>query len=82
VQHATRPSWLDIANLDQLKEKLVKVLVVALIVSAFKAMLALPITDGPSLGWFSFGVFMLALSAVRVSGVLVSGELLDRREES
>jgi uncharacterized membrane protein YqhA len=77
VQHATRPSWLDIANLDQLKEKLVKVLVVALIVSAFKAMLALPITDGPSLGWFSFGVFMLALC-----GVLVTGELLYRREES
>ncbi len=54
-----------------------KVLVVALIVSAFKAMLALPITDGPSLGWFSFGVFMLALC-----GVLVTGELLYRREES
>ena len=52
-------------------------MVVALIVSAFKAMLALPITDGPFLGWFSFGVFMLALS-----GVLVSGELLYRRDES
>ena len=68
---------LDIRNLDQLKEKLVKVLVVALIVSAFKAMLSLPIKDGPSLGWFSFGVFMLALS-----GVLVTGDLLFRREES
>ena len=68
---------LDIRNLDQLKEKLVKVLVVALIVSAFKAMLALPIHDGPSLGWFCFGVFMLALS-----GVLVTGDLLFRREQS
>lgn len=68
---------LDIRNLDQLKEKLVKVLVVALIVSAFKAMLALPIQDGPSLGWFCFGVFMLALS-----GVLVTGNLLSHREES
>jgi len=76
LHQAERRWWLDIRTLDQLKEKLVKVLVVALIVSAFKA-LALPITDGPSLGWFSFGVFMLALS-----GVLVSGELLYRRDES
>ena len=68
---------LDIRNLDQLKEKLVKVLVVALIVSAFKAMLALPIPDGPSLGWFCFGVFMLVLS-----GVLVTGDLLFHRGES
>lgn len=37
---------LDIRNLDQLKEKLVKVLVVALIVAAFKAMLTLPISAG------------------------------------
>jgi hypothetical protein len=35
---------LDIRDLDQLKEKLVKVLVVALIASAFKAMLTLAIS--------------------------------------
>jgi uncharacterized membrane protein YqhA len=33
---------LDIRSLDQLKEKLVKVLVVALIVSAFKSMITIP----------------------------------------
>lgn len=60
---------LDIRNLDQLKEKLVKVLVVALIVAAFKAMLTLPITDGPSLAYFCLGVLLLALS-----GYLVTGE--------
>ncbi len=60
---------LDIRNLDQLKEKLVKVLVVALIVAAFKAMLALPITDGLSLALFCLSVLLLALS-----GYLVAGE--------
>jgi len=60
---------LDIRNLDQLKEKLVKVLVVALIVSAFKAMLTLPITDGPSLAFFCLSLLLLALS-----GYLVTGE--------
>lgn len=60
---------LDIRNLDQLKEKLVKVLVVALIVSAFKAMLTLPITDGQSLAFFCLSLLLLALS-----GYLVTGE--------
>jgi uncharacterized membrane protein YqhA len=58
---------LDIRNLDQLKEKLVKVLVVALIVSAFKAMLTLPIKDGPSLAFFSLSVLLLALSGFLVT---------------
>ena len=61
-------SLLDIRNLDQLKEKLVKVLVVALIVSAFKAMLGLTIQDGPSLAYFCFGVLLLALSGYLVKG--------------
>lgn len=61
---------LDIRDLDQLKEKLVKVLVVALIVSAFKAMLSLPIVDGPSLAFFCLSVLLLA-----VSGFLVTGDL-------
>jgi uncharacterized membrane protein YqhA len=59
---------LDIRDLDQLKEKLVKVLVVALIVSAFKAMLTLPITDGPSLAYFSLSVLLLAISGFLVTG--------------
>lgn len=60
---------LDIRSLDQLKEKLVKVLVVALIVAAFKAMLTLPIPDGASLAFFCLSVLLLALS-----GYLVTGE--------
>jgi uncharacterized membrane protein YqhA len=58
---------LDIRNLDQLKEKLVKVLVVALIVSAFKAMLTMPIKDGTSLALFCLSVLLLALSGVLVT---------------
>lgn len=61
---------LDIRDLDQLKEKLVKVLVVALIVAAFKAMIELPIKDGTSLALFCLGVLLLA-----ISGVLVTGDL-------
>jgi uncharacterized membrane protein YqhA len=68
---------LDIRNLDQLKEKLVKVLVVALIVAAFKAMLTLPITDGPSLAFFSLSVLLLA-----ISGFLVTGSIAHGREEA
>jgi uncharacterized membrane protein YqhA len=61
-------SLLDIRNLDQLKEKLVKVLVVALIVSAFKAMLGFTINDGPSLAYFCLGVLLLSLSGYLVKG--------------
>jgi len=64
---------LDIRDLDQLKEKLVKVLVVALIVSAFKAMLTLPISDGPSLVYFCLGVLLLAISGFLVTGNLGKG---------
>lgn len=53
---------LDIRDLDQLKEKLVKVLVVALIVSAFKAMLTLPINSPASLLYYCGSVLLLALS--------------------
>ncbi len=59
---------LDIRNLDQLKEKLVKVLVVALIVSAFKAMLTLPIDSPASLAFFCLSVLLLALSGWLVAG--------------
>jgi uncharacterized membrane protein YqhA len=60
---------LDIRNLDQLKEKLVKVLVVALIVSAFKAMLTLPINTPTSLVLFCLSVLLLVFS-----GWLVAAE--------
>ena len=59
---------LDIRSLDALKEKLVKVIVVALIVSAFKAMLVLPIDSPTNLLIFSASVLLLALSAFLVTG--------------
>jgi uncharacterized membrane protein YqhA len=62
-------SLLDIRNLDDLKEKLVKVIVVALIVAAFKAMLIFPITSTTNLLVFSGSVLLLALSAWLVAGV-------------
>ncbi len=62
-----RNGLLEITSLDQLKEKLVKMLVVALIVSAFKAMLTLPIHDGPTLAIFRLAVLLLALSGYLVA---------------
>ncbi|MEY4297151.1 MAG: hypothetical protein RLZZ423_330 [Cyanobacteriota bacterium] len=59
---------LDIRNLDALKEKLVKVIVVALIVAAFKAMLVFPIESTTTLLVFSGSVLLLALSAWLVAG--------------
>jgi len=59
---------LDIRDLDQLKEKLVKVLVVALIVTAFKYMLTLKVDDGQSLLLFCTSVLVLALSGFLISG--------------
>lgn len=59
---------LDIRSLDGLKEKLVKVIVVALIVAAFKAMLSFPITDGTSLVFFCASVLLLAVSGYLVTG--------------
>ena len=59
---------LDIRDLDQLKEKLVKVLVVALIVTAFKFMLMMKVEDGQTLILFCFSVLLLALSGYLVTG--------------
>ena len=59
---------LDIRNLDVLKEKLVKVIVVALIVAAFKSMLIFPIDNTTNLLVFSGSVLLLALSAYLVAG--------------
>ncbi|MEN9767174.1 MAG: hypothetical protein RLZZ32_1134 [Cyanobacteriota bacterium] len=59
---------LDIRSLDALKEKLVKVIVVALIVSAFKSMLIFPIDNTTNLLVFSGSVLLLSLSAYLVAG--------------
>jgi len=59
---------LDIRSLDALKEKLVKVIVVALIVAGFKAMLVFPINTTTNLLVFSGSVLLLALSAWLVAG--------------
>jgi uncharacterized membrane protein YqhA len=59
---------LDFRSLDDLKEKLVKVIVVALIVAAFKAMLIFPINSTTNLLVFSGSVFLLALSAWLMAG--------------
>jgi uncharacterized membrane protein YqhA len=58
---------LDIKNLDQLKEKLVKVLVVALIVYAFKSMISIPVKDVNSMISFCFCVLLLALSGFLIA---------------
>jgi len=73
IEAARRPGaggsgLLDIRSLDALKEKLVKVIVVALIVAAFKAMLVFPITSTTNLLVFSGSVLLLALSAWLVAG--------------
>ena len=62
-EHVKFKGVLDVANLDDLKEKLVKVLVVALLVFAFKSMIALPITDGLSLVYYSLALLLLSLCA-------------------
>lgn len=59
---------LDIRTLDALKEKLVKVIVVALIVAAFKSMLVFTIAGPTSLLMFCSSVLLLALSAWLVAG--------------
>jgi uncharacterized membrane protein YqhA len=53
---------LDIRSLDQLKEKLAKALVVALIISAFKSMIAIPLEDVKSMIYFCLCVLILAFS--------------------
>lgn len=58
---------LDVKSLDDLKEKLVKVLVVALLVVAFKSMIALPIPDRLSLLYFSLTLLLLTFCAFLLS---------------
>jgi uncharacterized membrane protein YqhA len=57
---------LEVASLDDLKKKLVKVLVIALVVFAFKAMLALPLSDGMSLLYYCISLLLLSLSSFLV----------------
>lgn len=54
---------LDIRNLDQLKEKLVKVLIVALIVYVFQGMIVLPIDSPQAILYFSLSILLLSFSA-------------------
>ena len=58
---------LDVKSLDDLKEKLVKVLVVALLVVAFKSMIALPIPDRLSLLYYSLTLLLLTFCAFLLS---------------
>lgn len=62
-----RNGLVEITSLDQPREKLVKLRVVALIVSAFKAMLTLPINDGPTLVLFCLAMLLRALSGYQVA---------------
>ena len=58
---------LDVKNLDDLKEKLVKVLVVALLVVAFRSMIAIPIPDRLSLLYYSLTLLLLTFCAFLLS---------------
>jgi uncharacterized membrane protein YqhA len=58
---------LDVKSLDDLKEKLVKVLVVALLVVAFKSMIAIPIPDRLSLLYYSLTLLLLTFCAFLLS---------------
>ena len=58
---------LEVKSLDDLKEKLVKVLVVALLVVAFKSMIALPIPDRLSLLYYSLTLLLLTFCAFLLS---------------
>ena len=58
---------LDVKSLDDLKEKLIKVLVVALLVVAFKSMIALHIPDKLSLLYYSLTLLLLTFCAFLLS---------------
>jgi len=58
-----RRNLLNIESLDGLKQKLTKVIVVALIVTAFKSMVGFQVSTSTELLMFCAGVLMLAFSA-------------------
>jgi hypothetical protein len=66
VDQGSGNNRLDIRRLDDLKEKLVKVIMVALIVAAFTALLIFPVTTILLVSGVS--LFLQALSAWLVAG--------------
>ena len=62
-QSTVRRNLLSIDSLDGLKQKLTKVIVVALIVTAFKSMVSFKATTANELLMYCAGVLMLAFSA-------------------
>lgn len=62
-QSTVRRNLLTIESLDGLKQKLTKVIVVALIVTAFKLMVNFQVSTATELLMFCAGVLMLAFSA-------------------
>ena len=58
-----RRNLLNIESLDGLKQKLTKVMLVALIVTAFKSMIGFQVSTSTELLMFCAGVLMLAFSA-------------------
>ena len=62
-----RRNLLNIDSLDSLKHKLTKVIIVALIVNAFKLMVSLEVTSVSDLLQFCGGVLRLAFSSLLIS---------------
>ena len=62
-ESSSRRNLLNIQDLDGLKQKLTKVIIVALIVTAFKVMVSFEVTSITELIQYCAGVLMLAFSA-------------------
>ena len=62
-ESTSRRNLLNIQDLDGLKQKLTKVIIVALIVTAFKVMVSFEVTSITELIQYCAGVLMLAFSA-------------------
>jgi uncharacterized membrane protein YqhA len=62
-----RRNLLNIDSLDSLKQKLTKVIIVALIVTAFKQMLSLEVSRAIDLLPFCGGVLMLSFGSLLIS---------------
>ena len=66
-QSELRRNLLNIDSLDSLKQKLTKVIIVALIVTAFKMMVSMEVTSVSDLLQYCGGVLMLAFSSWLIS---------------
>ena len=62
-ESSSRRNLLNIQDLDGLKQKLTKVIIVALIVTAFKVMVSFEVTSITELIQYCAGVLMLAFSS-------------------